>query len=82
MTLFQAKHSNDGKLESTAGAGRESFPCLASLLAFECSVKKHCWIFSIPRESDLERGPTLCIIMSGLKCIVAYRSGCSSAIRY
>lgn len=32
MTLSQGKQSNDSKLESTTGASKEYFPCLAGLL--------------------------------------------------
>lgn len=61
MTLSQGKQSNDSKLESTTGASKEYFPCLAGLLT--CFHKEtsldFSFFFSIPREYDLERDSTL-----------------------
>lgn len=41
MTLSQARPSNDTDLDSTAGAGKESFPLFGQLPPFKNF--KHCW---------------------------------------
>lgn len=83
MTLSQARPSNDADLDSTAGAGKESFSLFGQLSPFK--YFKHCWAFPLlfllfhaQGGQCGEKGPALCIT----ECTVTYGSRFASTIRF